>query len=181
MFRFRGSSILFYVFVSGLVMPAEAIVVPLYFEFRDIQLTDTYWSMILPEAGLYLAFGSFWMRAFFRSVPRSLVDASRIDGASSWTLLWRVLFPLARPSIVTMLLLFFLWSWNEFLLPLVMTSSNPNLQTLPVGLAFFQGERTTDFSGLAAGALLVIGPVVLLYIVLHRQFARGMLSGAVKG
>ena len=172
---------LFYAFIAGLVMPAEAIVVPLYFEFRRVQLTDSYWSMILPEAGLYLAFGSFWMRSFFRSVPRSLVDAARIDGASSWTFLWRILLPLARPSIVTMLLLFFLWSWNEFLLPLVMTSSDPSLQTLPVGLSFFQGERTTDFSGLAAGSLVVIGPVILLYVLLHREFARGMLSGSVKG
>ena len=94
MMRFRGSTVLFYVFLLGLMVPMEAMIVPLYYDFRDLGLTDTYWGLILPQIGTSVAFGTFWMRAFFRGVPRSLVEAARIDGASSWFTLWRVLLPL---------------------------------------------------------------------------------------
>ena len=178
--RFRGSTVIFYVFLLGLMVPTEALVVPLYFDLRDLELTDTYWALILPQVALSVAFGTFWMRAFFRSVPRSLVEAARIDGSSAWSTLWRVLLPTARPAVVTMMVLIFMWTWNEFLLALVMVSDE-GLRTAPLGLAFFQGRNTTDFALLAAGAVIVATPVVLLYVFLQRHFIRGMLSGAIKG
>jgi raffinose/stachyose/melibiose transport system permease protein len=178
--RFRGQSALFYVFLLGLMVPTEAIIVPLYYDFRDIGLTNTYWGLILPQIATSVAFGTFWMRAFFRGVPRSLVEAARIDGASSWFTLWRVLLPLARPAVLTMTVLLFMWTWNEFLLALVMVSDEA-LRTAPLGLAFFQGRNTTDFALLAAGAVIVATPIVILYVFLQRHFIRGMLSGAVKG
>ena len=180
MMRFRGSQALFYLFLLGLMVPLEAIVVPLYYDFRDLALTDTYAALILPQVGVSVAFGTFWMRAFFRSVPRSLVEAARIDGSSAWSTLWRVLLPTARPAVVTMMVLIFMWTWNEFLLALVMVSDE-GLRTAPLGLAFFQGRNTTDFALLAAGAVIVATPVVLLYVFLQRHFIRGMLSGAIKG
>ena len=170
---------LFYVFLLGLVFPIEAMIVPLYFDLRDLGLTDTYWALILPQIGLSVAFGTFWMRAFFLSTPRSLVEAARIDGASSWTTLWRVLVPFGRPAILTMMVLVFMWTWNEFLLALVMVSSE-NLRTAPLGLAFFQGQHTSDLTLLAAGAVIVATPVVVVYVFLQRHFIRGMLTGAVK-
>jgi raffinose/stachyose/melibiose transport system permease protein len=115
MMRFRGNQVLFYVFLLGLMVPLESTVVPLYYDLRDLGLTDTYWALILPQAGLSIAFGTFWMRAFFRSVPRSLVEAARLDGASSWSTLWRVLLPFGRPAVLTMVVLIFMWTWNEFL------------------------------------------------------------------
>ena len=178
--RFRGNTALFYVFLMGLMVPAEALVVPLYFDLRDLKLTDTYWALILPQIALSVAFGTFWMRAFFLATPRSLVEAARIDGASSWTTLWHVLVPFGRPAILTMVVLVFMWTWNEFLLALVMVSSE-NLRTAPLGLAFFQGQHSSDLSLLAAGAVIVATPVVLVYVFLQRHFIRGMLSGAVKG
>jgi raffinose/stachyose/melibiose transport system permease protein len=178
--RFRGEQVLFYLLLQGLMVPLEAIVVPLYYDFRDLGLTDTYWGLILPQVGLSVAFGTFWMRAFFRSVPRSLVEAARLDGASSWSTLWRVILPFGRPAVLTMVVLVFMWTWNEFLLALVMVSQE-NLRTAPLGLAFFQGRNTTDFTLLAAGSVIVATPVVLLYVFLQRHFIRGMLSGAVKG
>ena len=160
MMRFRGAKALFYLFLLGLMVPLEATIVPLYYDLRDLRLTDTYWALILPQVGLSVAFGTFWMRAFFRTVPRSLVEAARIDGASSWTTLWRVLVPAARPAILTMMVLVFMWTWNEFLLALVMVSDE-NLRTAPLGLAFFQGAHTTDLTLLAAGAVIVAAPVVV--------------------
>src|ERR671930_635949 len=178
--RFPGSQVLFYVFLLGLMVPTEAMIVPLYYDFRDLGLTDTYWALILPQAGTSVAFGTFWMRTYFLSVPPSLVEAARIDGASSWFTLWRVLLPLARPAVLTMTVLLFMWTWNEFLLALVMVSDE-SLRTAPLGLSFFQGRNQTDLTLLAAGAVIVAAPVVLLYVFLQRHFIRGMLSGAVKG
>jgi len=178
--RFRGSQVLFYVVLLGLMIPTEAIVVPLYYDYRDLGLTDTSWALILPQIGTSVAFGTFWMRAYFRTVPRSLVEAARIDGASSWFTLWRVVLPLARPAILTMTVLLSMWTWNEFLLALVMVTDE-GLRTAPLGLSFFQGRNQTDLTLLAAGAVIVATPIVLLYVFLQRHFIRGMLSGAVKG
>jgi raffinose/stachyose/melibiose transport system permease protein len=178
--RFRGSGVLFYLILLGLMIPLEAMIVPLYYDFRDLGLTDTYWALILPQVGVSVAFGTFWMRAFFRSVPRSLVEAARIDGASSAFTLWRILLPLARPAVLTMTVLLFMWTWNEFLLALVMISDE-SLRTAPLGLSFFQDRNTQNLTLLAAGSVIVALPVVVLYVFLQRHFIRGMLSGAVKG
>ena len=178
--RFRGEQVLFYAILLGLMVPMEAIIVPLYYDMRSVGLTDTYWALILPQTALSIAFGTFWMRAFFRSVPRSLIEAARLDGSSSWSTLWRVVMPLARPAVLTMVVLVFMWTWNEFLLALVMVSDE-SLRTAPLGLAFFQGRNTNDEALLAAGSLIVAAPVVLVYLFLQRHFIRGMLGGAVKG
>jgi raffinose/stachyose/melibiose transport system permease protein len=178
--RFRGATALFYVILLGLMVPMEAIIVPLYYDFREAGLTNTYWGLILPQIGVSVAFGTFWMRAFFRGVPRSLVEAARLDGASSWFTLWRVLLPLARPAVLTMTVLLFMWTWNEFLLALVMVSDE-DLRTAPLGLSFFQGRNSSELTLMAAGSVIVALPVVVLYVFLQRHFIRGMLSGAVKG
>ena len=180
MLRFRGSSALFYLMLLGLMVPLEATIVPLYYDLRDLGLTDTYSALILPQVGASIAFGTFWMRAFFRSVPRSLVEAARLDGSSSWTTLWRVVLPLGRPAVLTMVALIFMWTWNEFLLALVMVTDE-GLRTAPLGLSFFQGRNQSNLTLLAAGSVIVATPVVVLYVLLQRHFIRGMLSGAVKG
>ena len=177
--RFRGDTVLFYVFIVGLVMPFEATIIPLYYDLRRFGLTDTYWGVILPSVALSIAFGTFWMRAFFLSAPRSLIEAARIDGASSLTTLRRVLLPFGRPAVLTMMVLVFMFTWNDFLLSLVMLNS-PEIQTAPLKLALFQGRRTSDIQGLAAGAVIVALPVVVVYLFLQRHFIRGMLSGALK-
>jgi raffinose/stachyose/melibiose transport system permease protein len=179
--RFRGSSALFYLLLIGLIFPYEATVIPLYYIFRDAGLTDSYWALILPQIGLSIPFGTFWMRAFFRSTPAALVDAARLDGASSLVTLWRVLLPQAWPAITTMIVLVFMWTWNEFLLALVMIQSD-ELRTAPLGLALFAGANrgSQDYTLTAAAAVLVALPIVIVYVFLQRSFIRGMFSGAVK-
>jgi raffinose/stachyose/melibiose transport system permease protein len=172
---------IFYLFLIGLVVPFEAMIVPLYYNFRDLGLTETYWALILPQLGLSLSFGTFWMRAFFLSAPTELMEAARIDGARSLTILWRVLMPLAKPAITTMMVLLFLFTWNDFLLALVMVDASDSHRTAPLGLSNFQGRYSTDIPSLAAGAVIVALPVVVVYLFLQRQFIRGMLSGALKG
>jgi raffinose/stachyose/melibiose transport system permease protein len=179
--RFRGSDLLFYLLLVGLIFPYEATVIPLYYMFKDYGLTDSYWALILPQIGLSIPFGTFWMRAFFRSTPESLVQASRLDGASSFTTLWRVLLPQAKPALTTLVVLVFMWTWNEFLLALVMIQSD-DLRTAPLGLALFAGAtRSQDPTLTAAAAVLVALPIVIVYVFLQRSFIRGMFSGAVKG
>jgi raffinose/stachyose/melibiose transport system permease protein len=178
--RFRGGELLFYLVLLGLMIPTEAIIVPLYYDLRSLSLTNTYAGLILPQIGTSVAFGTFWMRAFFRTVPRSVVEAARLDGASSWFTLWRVLLPMARPALLTMTVLLFMWTWNEFLLALVMVTSE-GLRTAPLGLSFFQGRNLADLPLLAAAAIIVAAPVTIVYVFLQRHFIRGMVSGAVKG
>ncbi len=179
-FRFRGSTALFYVLLLGLVLPMEVAIIPLYYDFREVGLTNSYIGLILPQVGLSVAFGTFWMRAFFMSTPRSLVEAARIDGASSFATLWRVLLPSARPAVLTMMVLVFMWTWNEFLLPLVLISDEVH-QTAPLGLAFFQYKHITDVTGIASAAVIIALPIMVVYVFLQRRFIAGMMSGAVKG
>ena len=164
-------------FVLGIVIPYEALIIPLYYHLRSAGLTDTYWALILPQSALSLAFGVYWMRGFFRSVPRSYVEAARVEGASSWQLLWAILVPLARPAIATMVVLSFMWNWNEFLLPVVMIS-NESSATAPLALANFQGRFDINVAELAAGAIIVALPIIVLYVVLQRRFLAGVVGAS---
>jgi raffinose/stachyose/melibiose transport system permease protein len=164
-------------FVLGIVIPYEALIIPLYYHLRSAALTDTYWALILPQSALSLAFGVYWMRGFFRSVPRSFVEAAWVEGASSWQLLWQILVPLARPAIATMIVLSFMWNWNEFLLPVVMIS-NAASATAPLALANFQGRFDINVAELAAGAIIVALPIMVLYIALQRRFIAGVVSAS---
>jgi raffinose/stachyose/melibiose transport system permease protein len=180
--RFVGDRIVFPIVLLGIIFPYEATVIPLYYDFQDFGILNTYWSLILPQIGQSVAFGTFWMRAFFRSTPPALVEAARMDGASSFGVLVRVLLPQARPALLTLCALVFTYTWNEFLLALVLVSGAPSKQTAPLGLSFFAGAvRAGDPTKVAAASVLVAAPIVIVYIFLQRHFIRGMLAGAVKG
>src|SRR6187200_3569538 len=156
--EFPGKTALFYLLLSGLLLPAEAFIIPLYYNLRTVGLTDTYWALVLPQTAQSLAFGVFWVRTQFRTFPTEIMEAGRLDGATDWRLLWRIMVPPSTPAIVTMCLLVTMWTWNEFLIPLIMVSSE-SLRTAPLGLAFFQGQYTQGFTLLAAGACIVATPV----------------------
>lgn len=174
--RFPGSNVLFFVLLAGLLLPAEAFIIPLYFNLRGAGVTDTYWALILPQTAQSLAFGVFWMRNQFRQFPGEIIEAGKVDGASDLRVLWQVVVPPSLPAIVTMCLLVSMWTWNEFLLPLVMVTKE-TLRTAPLGLAFFQGQYTTEYSVLSAAGIIVALPIVILYFFLQRRFISGMLGG----
>jgi raffinose/stachyose/melibiose transport system permease protein len=177
--RFRGSETVFYLVLLGMMIPTEALVVALYFDLRSVGLTNTLVAIVMPQVAQSVAFGTFWMRAYFRSSAREVVEAARLDGATHWQILWRVLVPIGRPAIATMTVLIFVWTWNEFMIPLVM-ATDENLRTAPLGLAFFQGQYTSGTALLAAGAVLVALPVVAVYLFLQRHVIRGTIEGAVR-
>lgn len=175
-----GKTWLYSLMLIGYMVPFEAVIIPLYNFMDKLGLTETLWALILPQVGLSISFGTMWMASFFENAPEELTDAAAIDGCSRWQTLWYILFPIAKPAVTTLIVLIFMWTWNEFLLALVMVQ-NESLRTLPVGLAFFQGKYTANIPLMAAGAIIVALPTILIYILFQRFFIRGMLGGAVKG
>jgi raffinose/stachyose/melibiose transport system permease protein len=175
-----GRKWLFPLILIGYMVPLEAVIIPLY-QFMDaLHLRDTIWALILPQIGLSVSFGTLWMTSFFENAPQELIDASTMDGCNRWQTLWLVLWPLSGPPVTTLIVLIFMWTWNEFLLALVLVQDEA-LRTLPVGLAFFQGKYSANIPLLAAGALIVALPTVLIYIFFQRSFIQRMLGGSVKG
>ncbi|MEO8462463.1 MAG: carbohydrate ABC transporter permease [Chloroflexota bacterium] len=177
--RMRFSSILFSLFLAGLIVPLEAYVVPLYYQLRTMSLLDTLPGLVGPLSAHLLPFGIFWMRAQFRTTPRALIEAAQLDGAGSWAVLRYVLLPIARPAISSLGVLTFLWAWNDFLLTLIVISSN-DLRTAPLQLGLFVGVHSSDTSALAAAALIVSVPVLVIYVLFQRQLIQGLLEGGVK-
>jgi raffinose/stachyose/melibiose transport system permease protein len=178
--RFPFSQLLFFVILLDMMVPQEAYIIPLYHTIRRAGLLDTYWALILPQVAMGIGFGTFWMRGSFASVPSDLVDAAKVDGCTDWKILWRVMLPVAMPSVLAMVVLYFVWTWSSFLVPLVMAPSD-TYRTLPVGLALFQGQFARDIPLTAAGSTIVAVPTILIYVLLQRYFIRGISAGAIHG
>ncbi|MCL8024474.1 carbohydrate ABC transporter permease [Nocardioides bruguierae] len=178
--EFRFKKPLFVLLLIGLVLPFEGMVLPLFYNLRAFGLTNSAWSVVLPEAALYSSFGIFWMRVAFAAVPSGILEAARVDGASTWRILRSIMLPVSLPSIATLLVLQFLWSWNEFLIALIMLQ-DPSSRTAPAGLGAFVGEYSVNIPLLAAGAVIVSTPPVLLYAFMQRFVISGLTQGAVKG
>ena len=179
-FRFRGSGLLFCFLLLGLVVPLQALVIPLFYLLRELGLLNSYLGLILPQIAMSLSFGTLLMRQGFVAVPQEIVEASIVDGASSWTTLWQILFPLTRPVVGTLALMLFIWTWNEFLLPLVV-SIQEEYWTLPVGLLNFQAQWTSNLPVIAAGSTIIFLPLTVVFLIFQRQLVEGITSGAVKG
>ena len=182
MMRFPLRGTLFIVLLAGLMLPYEALIIPLYFGFRDLGLIDSRWAVILPQIGFSVSFGTFWMRTAFAAQEDTLVEAAQLDGANSWHILQRVLLPVVNPAVLSLAALLFLFAWNDFLLALVLLPQNEAAQTAPLALSFFAGQRRGgDPSTIAAAALIVAVPVLIMYIFMQRRFIQGITTGATKG
>lgn len=165
----------------GLVMPYEGLIIPLYYQLQGLGLLNTYWALILPQIATSISLGVFWMKTVFEAVPDTLRDAATVDGAGRLRTLWSVYLPIAVGGIQTLATLLFLFTWNEFLMPLVFVAQNTDVQTAPLALSFFAGStRSFDPSTTAAAAVLVATPILIVYVLLQRRFITGVTSGAVK-
>ena len=171
MFRFPGDNLLLLIILLGLMVPFEAVIIPLWQIMGDLGLRNTYWALILPQVALSFAFGTFWMRANFKNMPTELIDAAVVDGCTTWGVLWRILFPLSRPALLSLVVLLFMWTWNEFFLVLVMASGD--LRTLPVGLALLRGRYSADVPVMAAASIMVFLPVLMIYAFFQRCSSKG--------
>ena len=178
--RVVGGRGIFLLLLLGLTLPFEGIIVPLYYEIWHLGFLDTRWAIILPLTGLFMPFGVFWMRAHFVNMPDELTEAARIDGATTWQLFWGVHVPLARPALVSLAILTTVWTWNQFLLAIVLVN-NPLERTMAGALGAFQGDWGTNIPLLSAGSLLILAPMIIIYCVFQRHFISALLQGSLKG
>ncbi|GIJ45998.1 sugar ABC transporter permease [Virgisporangium aliadipatigenens] len=178
--RVPGGRIAFGLLLIGLTLPFEAVVTPIYYQMRDLGLLNTRWAIVLPLIGLYMPFAVFWMRAHFTNVPQELSDAARVDGSTTWQLFWRVHVPLARPAIASLTILLFLWTWNQFLLAIVLVDDATE-RTMAGALGAFQGQWGTDQVLLCAGSLLILTPTLVVFLIFQRHFISALLQGSLKG
>lgn len=176
----RGGRAVLIFFVLGLTIPFEALIIPLYYQSQSLGTLNTQWAVIFPLIGLFMPFSVFWMRAHFVNVPRELSEAARVDGASLWQEFRGIHLPLATPALSALAILLFLWTWNQFLLPVVLIA-DPLDRTVAGALTFFQGQYYSSIPLLNAGALLIITPAIVVFLIFQRQFIRALLQGAVKG
>ncbi len=174
-----GRDVILLVFLLGLMVPFQSVMIPLYYLLRDINLLETYWAFIVPGIALRLPFGIFLMRGFFRGLPPELADAARIDGANEWKVFRQVMLPLATPGLATLVVFQFMFTWNQFLMPLVFVQRD-ELRPVSLGTMFFFGRFTADRGMIAAGVTIAMLPVVLLYLLLQRRFIEGITAGALK-
>lgn len=178
--RIPGARVLLLLFVFGLTLPFEGIITPLYFLARQIGILNTRFAIVLPLIGLFMPFAVFWMRAHFVNMPHELSEAARVDGASTWDLFWQIHVPLARPVIASLAILLSIWSWNQFLLALVLVE-DPTQRTMAGALGAFQGHYATDVPLLCAGTILILLPTLVVFLLFQRHVIAALIQGSVKG
>ena len=176
--KFRGSNALFLLYLTTLMVPFQVTIVPLFVEMKYLHFVNSYPGLIVPS--IASAYGTFLLRQAFLGLPSELEEAAFVDGASHWTVFSRIALPLVRPSLATFAVLSFIASWNSFLWPLVIISSQ-SLMTLPVGLSNLQGEHLTAWNLVMAGATISVLPIVLVYLLAQKQIVRGFVLSGVKG
>lgn len=196
-FQFRGNRVLLLYFISGMMIPAQLVLVPLFFQFTyisewgsallepfgyQLKLHDSHTGLILVYIALSLPFTILVLTGFFKSLPSTLREAGIIDGCGEYRVFWHIMLPLARPGLVTAAILNFLGIWNEYLFALVFLTTEEK-KTLPLGLASvsIQAQYKTDYGLMFAGLVIVLIPTLAVYLVLQRQLTRGITVGALKG
>jgi raffinose/stachyose/melibiose transport system permease protein len=178
--RIPGASVLLLLFVFGLTLPFPGIIFPIYFLERAMGIYNTRFAIVLPLIALYMPFAVFWMRAHFINMPGEISDAARVDGASTWDLFWHIHVPLARAPIASLGILMTIWTWNQFLLALVLVL-DPTQRTMAGALGAFQGQYAQDIPLLCAGTIIILLPTIIVFILFQRQIITALLEGSVKG
>lgn len=175
--EFRGKNIVLLLILSTLVIPFQILVIPIFLILKSGHLINTYWALILPTAAS--GFGIFLMRQYFITIPVELEQAAALDGANRLQIIWHILFPLAKPAIITLSLFTFIGEWNDLFKPLVFTN-NPNLITVQLSLASFQEQFTSNWSLLMAAVVIATIPVIMLFIIGQKQFIQGVGTTGIK-
>lgn len=175
--RFRGRSLVLFLVLATLMVPSQAIMIPQFELVAKMNLVGLFWAVILPSAAT--AIGIFLARQFFLSFPDELLEAAQVDGCSAPSSFLRIVLPNARPLVAVMVLIAFMAQWNDFLWPLI-TLRDPDLYTLPIALRFLQNQYDADYGGVMAGALLSCLPLLILFVLLQRQFVAGLTRSGIK-
>lgn len=175
--EFRGRELFFTTVLGVMMIPPHVVMIPLYRMMVAFGWINTYYALIIPW--LVMPFGIFLLRQYILGLPRDVEDAARIDGASEWYVLFRIVLPLAKPALTVLALYVFLATWNSFLFPFLFANDTAH-RTLTVGLASFQGKQTIDWSHLMAGASISALPILILFLIFQKQIIQGLTAGALK-
>lgn len=178
-FKFLGRNLCMAVFLGSIAIPLVSTIIPTYEVIKSMNLVGTKLGLILSQAGGAHVIFLLLFTSFFESVPKELEEASKIDGCSYFKTFFHVMMPLCKPVATTVVIMETIWTWNAFMLPLVLTLNNPASRTLAVGLYAFKGENTVDWTGIAAGGTIAVIPVIILFTFMQRHFVEG-IAGAVK-
>jgi ABC-type glycerol-3-phosphate transport system permease component len=179
-YQFRWRDVIFYVFLGAMMIPGQAILIPMFTFLKSLNLLNSLTGLSLSFLGGSVAFAIFLMRAFFRTLPSELGDAGKIDGCTDFGVFRFVYLPLARPGIATVTIFQFMGTWNEFMFSTTFISS-PDLKTIQPALYQAVGRYSTDYTALSSGLVLAIIPIVVLYLLLQQHFIKGLTAGALKG
>ncbi|MEC5182928.1 raffinose/stachyose/melibiose transport system permease protein [Cryobacterium sp. MP_3.1] len=177
--RVRGRTWIVLLILLANMLPQEVLLYPLYFMFKSVGLYDNQWAVIIIFVVIQSAFGTYLLASVLGTFPKEILEAASLDGASRWTILYRVVYPITKPTLSVLVIFFFIWTWNEFLIPLTFLVSNAS-QTVPVSIAVLQGDRLMDVTTTSASALLGLLPTLIFFLIFQRTLTRGITAGAVK-
>jgi raffinose/stachyose/melibiose transport system permease protein len=177
--RIKGRMWVVLLFLLANMLPQEALIYPLFDMARQVGLSNSQWSVIIIFTVIQSAFGTYLLASVLGTFPPALLEAAALDGAGRWRILWGVVFPIVRPTLMVLMIFFFIWTWNEFFIPLVMLTTG-DTQTIPIALASLQGDRLMDAPTTNAGALVSLVPALVFFLVFQRTLTRGVTAGAVK-
>ncbi|MFU1793654.1 carbohydrate ABC transporter permease [Paenibacillus azoreducens] len=175
--KFPGKNIIFLAMLAVLMVPSQVVMIPSFVIMRELDWLDTFYVLIIP--GIFSAFGTFLLRQFFMTLPKDLEEAAKIDGCSYFRIYWNIYLPLSKSALVSLAIFTILASWNELLWPLIMTSSE-DMRVLSIGISTFQGQHSTDYPLLMAGAVMATLPIIILFIFLQRYFIEGIAMNGIK-
>lgn len=177
--RFPLRNELFFLILAGLMLPLPSIIIPLYRNLQTMGLINTRIGVTLVESGIAIPFGVFLMRTFIQGIPDELIEAMRIDGASEWQVIFRLVFPLSAPGMKSLALISFMWAWQSYLLPLVLITED-KVKPLTAALDMFIGRYSVSYGLIAAAAVIVFVPITLVFILTQKAFIQGITMGAIK-
>lgn len=176
--QFKGRNVLFGLLLAILMIPSQAFLITQYQIIKGLNLLETPWGIVLP--GLFSAFGTFLMRQAFMSLPKELEEAARLDGCNPWQVFWKVMFPLVKPSLFAVAITTVLWSWNDLLWPLIVTTRESNMP-LSAGIATFAGQHTSDWNLMMAASAMAMAPIFVLFFAMQRKVIEGLATSGLKG
>lgn len=178
-YRFRGSTALYFMFVAGTLLPFQILLLPVFRLSNALGIYNTHWSLIIIHTAFQMAFCTFVLRNFMRTVPGDILDAARVDGCSEFRIYWQIMLPMSLPSLAALATLEFTWIFNDYLWAIILIQSD-SLKPVTAGLATLQGQFTTNWPVITAGSLIAIVPTVIVFAFLQRYFIQGLTLGSGK-
>ncbi|WP_418969447.1 carbohydrate ABC transporter permease [Alloscardovia omnicolens] len=177
--RVKGRRWIILLIMLANMLPQEAMLYPLYIMFKEIGLYNSQWAVVIIFTVIQSAFGTYLLSSVYGTFPPAILEAATIDGANRWTIFTKIVYPISKPTLSVMLVFFFIWTWNEYMIPMAFLIDN-STQTIPIAVASLTGDRLMDVTTIAAASLISIVPTLVFYLIFQRTLARGITTGAVK-